>query len=85
MARQLREINRKRREEERMNVMKLSLVPLLLDGESLSPETKAALREDRRRDAAVLLMEQYDLDCREAGELVDAAVCGEEADGALRV
>jgi hypothetical protein len=30
-------------------------------------------------------MEQYDLDCREAGELVDAAVCGEEADGALRV
>jgi hypothetical protein len=66
-----------------MNVMKLSLVPLLLNGESLSPETKAALREDRRRDAAVLLMEQYDLDCREAGELVDTAICGEGADGAV--
>lgn len=60
--------------------MKLSLVPLLLSGESLSPETKSALREDRRGDAAVLLMEQYDLDCREAAELVDAAVCGEGAD-----
>jgi len=66
--------------------MKLSLLPLLLSGESLSPETKAALREDRRRDAAVLLMEQYDLDCREAGELVDATICGEGADRkAMRV
>jgi hypothetical protein len=48
--------------------------------DEFSPETKTALREDRRRDAAVLLMEQYDLDCREAGELVDAATCGEGAD-----
>jgi len=66
--------------------MKLSLVPLLLNGESLSAETKAALREDRRRDAAVLLMEQYDLNCREAGELVDAPICGDGAGKAtLRV
>jgi len=60
--------------------MKLSLVPLLLNGESLSPETKTALQEDRRWDAAVLLMEQYDLDCREAGELVDAPICGDGTD-----
>ncbi len=61
--------------------MKLSLMPLLLNGQSLSPETKAALREDRRRDAAALLMQQYDLDCREAGELVDVSLCGEERGG----
>jgi hypothetical protein len=57
--------------------MKLSFVPLLLGGKTLSPETESALRENRREDAAVLLMEEYDLDCREAGELVDATVCDE--------
>lgn len=58
--------------------MKLSFVPLLLGGKLLSPETRRALREDRRSDAAALLMKQYDLDCREAGELVDASICEEE-------
>jgi len=58
--------------------MKLSFVPLLLDGKSLTAETRHALREDRREDAAALLMRQYDLDCREAGALLDVSVCDEE-------
>ena len=58
--------------------MKLSFVPLLLGGKMLSPETRNALNEDRRQDAAALLMREYDLDCREAGELVDVSMCDEE-------
>jgi len=58
--------------------MKLSFVPLLLGGKLLSPEARNALNENRRADAAALLMQQYDLDCREAGELVDVSVCGDE-------
>lgn len=53
--------------------MKLSFVPLLLGGKLLSPEVRSALQEDRRADAAALLMEKYDLDCREASELVDTS------------
>ena len=55
--------------------MKLSFVPLLLGGKTLSCEARNALRENRREDAAALLMQQYDLDCREAGELLDVSVC----------
>lgn len=55
--------------------MKLSFVPLLLGGKTLSPEARNALREDRREDAAALFMQQYDLDCREAGVLLDVSVC----------
>ena len=58
--------------------MKLSFVPLLLGGKALSPEARTALREDRREDAAALLMQQYELDCREAGALLDVSVCDEE-------
>ena len=58
--------------------MKLSFVPLLLEGKTLSVEARNALRENRRGDAAALLMQQYDLDCREAGALVDVSVCDEE-------
>lgn len=58
--------------------MKLSFVPLLLGGKMLSPEARNALSEDRREDAAALLMREYDLDCREAGELVDVSMCDEE-------
>ena len=57
--------------------MKLSFVPLLLGGKTLSREARNALRENRREDAAALLMQQYDLDCREAGELLDVSVCAE--------
>ncbi len=58
--------------------MKLSFVPLLLDESMLSPEARNAIRENRREDAAALLMRQYDLDCREAGELVDVSMCDDE-------
>ncbi|HKY07359.1 MAG TPA: hypothetical protein VJQ55_03920 [Candidatus Binatia bacterium] len=59
--------------------MKLSFVPLLLSGKSLSPEARQALSENRRADAAALLMQQYALDCREAAELVDVSICDEDA------
>mgnify|MGYP003576163201 CR=1 FL=1 len=65
--------------------MKLSLVPLLLSGKMLSPEARNALKENRRTDAAIWLMQQYDLDCREAGELVDASICDQEIDGQPRL
>ncbi|HEX2932009.1 MAG TPA: hypothetical protein VHV54_19940 [Candidatus Binatia bacterium] len=55
--------------------MRLSFVPLLLGGKTLSVEARRALIEDRREDAAALLMQQYDLDCREAGELLDVSLC----------
>jgi hypothetical protein len=58
--------------------MKLSFVPLLLDGKTLSPEARDALQDGRREDAAVLLMHQYYLDCREAGALLDVSMCDEE-------
>jgi hypothetical protein len=64
--------------EKGSHFMKLSFVPLLLGGKSLTAETRNALREDRREDAAALLMRQYDLDCREAGALLDVSVCDEE-------
>jgi hypothetical protein len=67
------------------DTMKLSFVPLLLGGTMLSPEARNALSEDRREDAAALLMREYDLDCREAGELVDVSMCdGEKTEQPLR-
>jgi hypothetical protein len=41
--------------------MKLSFIPLLLGGKSISPEARQALRENRLEDAARVLMEQYGL------------------------
>ena len=55
--------------------MKFSLVPMLLTGQSISPDARQALRENRLRDAAEILMEQYGLSCAEAGELVDVSAC----------
>lgn len=55
--------------------MKLSLVPLLLTGQSISSEARQALRENRLKDAAEILMEQYGLSCAEAGDLLDVAAC----------
>jgi hypothetical protein len=55
--------------------MKFSLVPLLLTGQSISTEARQALRENRLKDAAEILMEQYGLSCAEAGELVDVSAC----------
>jgi len=55
--------------------MKLSIVPLLITGQSISPEIQEALRENRLQDAAKLIIQQYGLSCIEAGQLLDVAVC----------
>jgi len=52
-----------------------SLMPLLLTGQSISPEARQALREKRLNDAAVILMEEYGLSCVEAGNLLNITVC----------
>ena len=57
--------------------MKFSLVPLLLTGQSISSEARQALRENRLKDAAEILMEEYGLNCAEAGDLLDVSACQE--------
>lgn len=57
--------------------MSFSVVPLLLTGKSISLEARQALRENRLEDAAVILMQQYGLNCSEAGQLLDLSVCEE--------
>ena len=52
-----------------------SLIPLLLTGQSISPEARQALRENRVKDAAVILMEEYGLSWVEAGNLLNITVC----------
>jgi hypothetical protein len=48
-----------------------SLIPLLLTGQSISPEARQALRENRLKDAAVIIMEEYGLSCVEVTHLLD--------------
>jgi hypothetical protein len=60
--------------------MSFSVVPLLLARKSISPEARQALRENRVKDAAAMLMEQYGLSCSEAGQLLDLSVCEEDDD-----
>ena len=52
-----------------------SLIPLLLTGQSISPEARQALRENRLKDGAVILMEEYGLSCVEAGNLLNITAC----------
>ena len=52
-----------------------SLAPLLVVDEDISAEARQALRENRLRDAARLLMRQYALNCVEAGNLLNVTVC----------
>ena len=52
-----------------------SVIPLLLAGQSISPEARQAMRENRLKDAAVILMEEYGLSCVEAGNLLNITVC----------
>ena len=52
-----------------------SLIPLLLTGQSISPEARQALRENRLKDAAVILTEEYGLSCVEAGNLLNITAC----------
>jgi hypothetical protein len=55
--------------------MKFSIVPLLITGQTISPEIRQALRENRLKDAVKLIMQQYGLSCVEAGQLLDVAAC----------
>ena len=55
--------------------MKFSLVPLLLSNQDISAEARKALVENRLQDAAAILMEQNELSCVEAGQLLDVSAC----------
>jgi hypothetical protein len=55
--------------------MSLSIVPLLLAGKSISSEARRALQENRVKDAAEILMQQYGLNCLEVGALLDVSAC----------
>jgi hypothetical protein len=52
-----------------------SLLPLLLDSQSISFAARRALRENRVNDAVVILMQDYGLSCVEAGDLLNVAAC----------
>jgi hypothetical protein len=52
-----------------------SVVPLLISGQSISPDARQALRENRLKDAATIIMEKYGLNCDEAGDLLNVAAC----------
>ena len=58
-----------------------SLIPLLLTGQSISPEARQALRENRLKDAAVIIMEEYGLSCVEVTHLLDLSPCKKNSDG----
>jgi hypothetical protein len=55
--------------------MKLSFVPLLVAGKSVSLEARQALRENRLWDAAELIMQEYGLNCVEVGHLLNLSMC----------
>jgi len=55
--------------------MKFSLVPLLLTGQSISDDARQALRENRLKDAAAILMQEYGLTCAEVGDLLNVTPC----------
>ena len=56
-------------------MMKFSLVPLLIAGQSISAMARQALLENRLKDAATLLMQEYGLTCAEAGDLLNVTKC----------
>ena len=64
--------------KERRFAKKFSLVPMLLTGESISREARQALRENRIRDAADILMKEYGLTCIEAEQLLDVSACKDD-------
>jgi len=53
---------------------------LLLTGQSISPEARQALRENRLKDAAELLMQEYGLSCVEASDLLGISACQDGTD-----
>ena len=55
--------------------MNFSLIPLLLAGKSISAEARRALRENRLKDAAALIMKEYGLSCGEVSDLLSVGAC----------
>lgn len=55
--------------------MSLTLVPMLMAGQSISPKARQALRDNRLEDAAELLMKEFGLTCAEANDLLGVSVC----------
>ena len=53
----------------------LSIIPMLITGQSISPKIRQALRENRLRDGAQLIIQEYGLNCVEAGQLLDISAC----------
>jgi hypothetical protein len=60
--------------------MSLTLVPMLMAGQSLSPDARQALRENRLEDAGRLLMLEYGLTCAETSDLLGVSPCREPDD-----
>ncbi|HUK41717.1 MAG TPA: hypothetical protein VLX11_11750 [Candidatus Acidoferrales bacterium] len=54
--------------------MKISLIPMLIAGKTISPEVRSALRENRLH-VAELIMKKYRLTCAEASDLLDLSLC----------
>jgi len=46
-----------------------------LHSQSISAETRLALRDNRIKDAAAILMKDYGLSCVEAGDLLNVSAC----------
>ena len=59
----------------RSGSISFSVVPLLLVEENIPAEARRALVENRRQDAAKVLMRQYALSCIEAGNLLNVTAC----------
>jgi hypothetical protein len=53
----------------------VSVAPLLLAEEDIPAEVRQALLEERRQDAAEMLMQKYGLSCVEASDLLDVCAC----------
>jgi len=64
--------------KERRFSKKFSLVPMLLTGQSISREARQALRENRIRDAADILIKEYGLTWVEVGHLLDVSACEDD-------
>lgn len=60
--------------------MSFTLVPMLLAGQSISPDARQALRENRLEDAAQLLMREYGLTRAETNDLLRVSLCPDPSD-----
>jgi hypothetical protein len=60
---------------ERTASMSFSIVPMLLVSETIPVAARQALKENRLRDGAEILMREFGLSCIEAGDLLDVSAC----------